>query len=101
MKNLKKSLRPRGLRRGSGGAPEAAWGALPGRPLAPALSGNFSILGAVLEPQSRGVLIRDKPESRGCQWGLPAVFMGSEEGDLTDDAAFFRHSRHIERSFSA
>ena len=56
--------------------------------------------GAVLEPQSRGVLIRDKLESRGCQWGLPAVFMGSEEGDLADDAAFFRHSRDIERAFS-
>lgn len=44
--------------------------------------------GAVLEPQSRGVLIRDKLESRGCQRGLPAVFMGSEGGDLADDAAF-------------
>ncbi|MDA9474264.1 hypothetical protein XI03_07000 [Bradyrhizobium sp. CCBAU 65884] len=54
--------------------------------------------GAVLEPQSRGVLIRDKLESQGCQWGLPAVFMGSEEGDLADDAAFLRHSRDIERA---
>jgi len=26
--------------------------------------------------------------------------MGSEEGDLTDDAAFFRHSRDIESAFS-
>jgi hypothetical protein len=51
---------------------------------------------AVLEPHSRGVLIRDKLESRGCQWGLPAIFVGSEEGDLTDDAAFFGHSRDIE-----
>ena len=56
--------------------------------------------GAVLEPQSRGVLIKDKLESQGCQWGLPAVFMGSEEGDLADDAAFLRHSREIERAFS-
>ena len=55
---------------------------------------------AVLEPQSRGVLIVDKLESRGCQWGLPAVFMGSEEGDLADDAAFPGHSRDIERAFS-
>lgn len=56
--------------------------------------------GAVLEPQSRGVLIRDKLESRGGQWGLPAVFMGSEEGDLADDAAFPGRSRDIERAFS-
>ena len=47
------------------------------------LQETFSILGAVLEPQSRGVLIRDKLESRGCQWGLPAVCVGSEEGDHT------------------
>jgi len=66
----------------------------------PFLQETFSIFGAVLEPQSRGVLIRDKLESRGCQWGLPAVFMGSEEGDLADDAAFFRRSRDIERPFS-
>ena len=56
--------------------------------------------GAVLEPHSRGVLIRDELESQGCQWGLPAVFMVSEEGDLADDAAFLRHSRDIERAFS-
>lgn len=56
--------------------------------------------GAVLEPQSRGVLIRDKLESQGCQWGLPAVFMGSEEGDLADDAAFPGRSRDIERALS-
>lgn len=66
----------------------------------PAVQETFSIFGAVLEPHSRGVLIRDKLESRGCQWGLPAVFMGSVEGDLTDDAAFFRHSRDIESAFS-
>jgi len=56
--------------------------------------------GAVLEPQSRGVLIRDELESQGCQWGLPAVFMGSEEGDLANDAAFLGHSRDIESAFS-
>jgi hypothetical protein len=135
---------------GSGGDPEAALGALPGRPPAPAplavpgaprarvggapsqarrspipsrpsstpkpgrapapsqtgserpaIQETFSILGAVLEPQSRGVLIRDKLESRGCQWGLPAICVGSVEGDHSDEAAFFRHSRDIERSFSA
>jgi hypothetical protein len=32
--------------------------------------------------------------------GAAAIFMGSEEGDLTDDAAFFRHSRDIESAFS-
>jgi hypothetical protein len=58
------------------------------------------MIGAVLEPQSRGVLIRDELESQGCQWGLPAVFMGSEEGDLADDAAFPGHSRDIESAFS-
>lgn len=42
----------------------------------------FSIFGAVLEPQSRGVLVRDELESRGCLWGLPAIFMGSGEGIL-------------------
>jgi hypothetical protein len=71
------------------------------RPRAPGRSGNFSILGAVLEPQSRGVLIRDKLESRGCQWGLPAICVGSVEGDHSDEAAFFRRSRDIEISFSA
>ena len=66
--------------------------------LRPGVSGNFSIFGAVLEPQSRGVLIRDKLESRGCLWGLPAIFMGSEEGDLANDATFLRHSKDIERA---
>ena len=67
-------------------------------PLRQTVQETFSRLGAVLEPQSRGVLIRDKLESQGCQWGLPAVFMGSEEGDLADDAAFPGHSRNIERA---
>ena len=67
-------------------------------PLRQTFQETFSRLGAVLEPQSRGVLIRDKLESQGCQWGLPAVFMGSEEGDLAEDAAFPGHSRDIERA---
>lgn len=32
--------------------------------------------------------------------GAAGDFHGSEEGDLTDDAAFFRHSRDIESAFS-
>ena len=76
-------------------------GVHPGGRRRPPFQETFSISGAVLEPHSRGVLIRDKLESRGCQWGLPAIWVGSEEGDRTDDAAFFRHSRDIERSFSA
>lgn len=56
--------------------------------------------GAVLEPHSRGVLIRDELESRDCLWGLPAIFMGSGEGDLADDATFLRRSKDIERAFS-
>src|SRR3954464_4288022 len=67
----------------SGGAPEAALGVHPGGRRRPPFQETFSISGAVLEPHSRGVLIRDKLESRGCQWGLPAVCVGSEEGDHT------------------
>ena len=32
--------------------------------------------------------------------GAAGDFRGSEEGDLTYDAAFFRHSRDIESAFS-
>jgi hypothetical protein len=60
---------------------EAACSAPPDRSLAPGRSGNFSILGAVLEPHSRGVLVQTELESQECQWGLPAVCLGSEEGD--------------------
>ncbi len=73
---ISKKVRAPGGLRGRFPAP------LPDGPCRPPLEETFSIRGAVLEPQSRGVLIRDKLESRGCQWGLPAVFMGSEEGDL-------------------
>ena len=48
---------PEGLGRGSWEVPRAASGVVRPRPPRPAIQETFSILGAVLEPQSRGVLV--------------------------------------------
>ena len=93
MKKSKKSLGPWGLLR---------WllAPSPGKARAPTLSGNFSPLDAVLEPQSRGVLVRDKLESRDASGGCPRVH-GVRGRRSYDDAAFLGHSRDIERALPA
>jgi hypothetical protein len=93
MKKSKKSLGPWGL-------PRRLLAPSPGEARAPALSGNFSALDAVLEPQSRGVLVRDKLESRDASGGCPR-FHGVRGRRSYDDAAFLGHSRDIERPLPA
>jgi hypothetical protein len=64
--------------------------------LRPAVQETFSILGAVLEPQSRGVLVQTSL-NRGMPVGAAGDFHGVRGRHLADDAAFLRHSRDIER----
>src|SRR5262245_7072558 len=57
----------------------------------------FSGLCAVLEPQSRGVLIRETPESLDASGGCRRfALVGGRRS--TDEAAFLRPSTDIERS---
>jgi hypothetical protein len=95
-KNLKKSLGPRGCERGFRRPSGAGAGAGLTQAWRRPVLETFSILGAVLEPQSRGVLIRDKLESSDAR-GAAGDFHGVRGRRSYDGAAFFRHSRNIER----
>src|SRR5437588_1179761 len=93
MKKSKKSLGPWGL-------PRRLLAPSPGGGSGAGLSGNFSASDAVLEPQSRGVLVRDKLESRDASGGC-LRFHGVRGRRSYDDAAFLGRSRDIERPLPA